>query len=127
MSAENPFDSCPAPILHHEEVLLGHGSGGTLTSQLIESIFLPAFSNPILARLIKGGLRPAALVSPSPRTPVVSPVFSGGDIGLLNGTVNAAMGGARFHLPPASPRGAPSSKTPNRPHHAGRGLDAALW
>ena len=101
MSAENPFDSCPAPILHHEEVLLGHGSGGTLTSQLIESIFLPAFSNPILARLDDqavfeaGGARLAFTTD----SYVVSPVFfPGGDIGHLsvNGTVNdLAMGGAR--------------------------------
>ena len=47
MSSEMPFGSCPLPILDHKEVLLGHGSGGVLTSQLIEGLFLPAFGNPI--------------------------------------------------------------------------------
>ena len=31
--------------------MLGHGSGGKLTAQLIDKVFLPAFANPILDRL----------------------------------------------------------------------------
>jgi hydrogenase expression/formation protein HypE len=33
------------------EVLLGHGSGGKLTADLIEQLFLPAFRNPYLEKL----------------------------------------------------------------------------
>jgi hydrogenase expression/formation protein HypE len=32
--------SCPVPILDTAEVLLGHGSGGKLTADLIEKLFL---------------------------------------------------------------------------------------
>jgi DNA-binding MurR/RpiR family transcriptional regulator len=44
------FTECPAPLTQTEEILLGHGSGGKLTAQLIERIILPAFQNPLLAR-----------------------------------------------------------------------------
>ena len=100
MSSETPFGSCPMPVLDHEHVLLGHGSGGTLTAQLVERLFLPAFSNPTLDRLddqavleLEGGR--LAFTTDSY---VVSPLFfPGGDIGHLavNGTVNdLAMSGA---------------------------------
>ena len=41
--------SCPAPLPVKDTVLLGHGSGGRLSAELMRSIFLPAFRNPILA------------------------------------------------------------------------------
>ena len=41
---------CPVPLRSTETVLLGHGSGGKLSSDLLHSVFLPAFSNPILER-----------------------------------------------------------------------------
>ena len=31
--------------------MLGHGSGGKLSAELVRSIFLPAFRNPVLAKL----------------------------------------------------------------------------
>jgi hydrogenase expression/formation protein HypE len=96
-----PFGECPAPILDHTEIMLGHGSGGLLTSQLIEGIFLPAFRNPVLERLddqavlaLHGG-RLAFTTDSFVVTPIF---FPGGDIGRLaiHGTVNdLAMGGAR--------------------------------
>src|SRR4029450_1287596 len=43
--------SCPAPHTAKDTILLGHGSGGSLTADLIRSIFLPAFHNPVLNRL----------------------------------------------------------------------------
>jgi len=92
--------SCPLPLPARDTVLLGHGSGGKLTTELIRNIFLPAFSNPILARLDDqavvslDGLRLAFTTDSF----VVSPLFfPGGDIGSLavHGTVNdLAMGGA---------------------------------
>ena len=43
--------ACPAPLPATERVLLGHGSGGKLSAQLVERIFLPAFGNPTLDQL----------------------------------------------------------------------------
>jgi hydrogenase expression/formation protein HypE len=101
MSAETPFDSCPTPVLARDTVILGHGSGGTLTAQLIESVFLPAFSNPILDRLDDQAVFEVAegRLAFTTDSFVVTPLFfPGGDIGHLavNGTVNdLAMSGAR--------------------------------
>jgi hydrogenase expression/formation protein HypE len=93
--------TCPAPFPAGDHVLLGHGSGGRLSADLIRRIFLPAFQNPILARLDDqaivsvNGVRLAFTTDSF----VVSPLFfPGGDIGSLavNGTVNdLAMGGAQ--------------------------------
>src|SRR5437016_11428956 len=43
--------ACPSPLPAKDTILLGHGSGGTLTADLIRDIFLPAFQNPVLDRL----------------------------------------------------------------------------
>jgi hydrogenase expression/formation protein HypE len=43
--------SCPAPLPAKDTILLGHGSGGKLSAALIRDVFLPAFQNPVLARL----------------------------------------------------------------------------
>ena len=43
--------SCPLPLTQQEQIVLGHGSGGKLSAQLIESVFLPAFKNPTLDKL----------------------------------------------------------------------------
>jgi hydrogenase expression/formation protein HypE len=93
--------SCPLPRPATDRVLLAHGGGGRLTNQLIESMFLPAFSNSALesrhdgAVLSAGGARLAMTTD----TYVVDPlVFPGGTIGDLavNGTVNdLAMCGAK--------------------------------
>jgi hydrogenase expression/formation protein HypE len=89
------------PVVPHERILLGHGSGGTLTARLVEGVFLPAFGNPILERLDDQALLelPGARLAFTTDSYVVTPlVFPGGDIGRLavNGTVNdLAVGGAR--------------------------------
>ena len=93
--------ACPIPISQYPHVLLAHGGGGQLTNQLIETLFVPAFSNPALgarhdgARIEIGGARLAFTTD----SYVVRPLFfPGGDIGSLavNGTVNdLAMCGAR--------------------------------
>ena len=95
-----PFADCPLPIGERKQILLGHGSGGKLTSQLIERLFLPAFANPALdalddqAILEIGGER----IAFSTDSYVVTPIFfPGGNIGELavNGTINdLAMSGA---------------------------------
>jgi hydrogenase expression/formation protein HypE len=93
--------SCPVPIAQTDCVLLGHGSGGKLTSQLVEQLIVPAFSNPALAQLDDQALLPAqsGRLAFTTDSYVISPIFfPGGDIGELavNGTINdLAMGGAR--------------------------------
>jgi len=97
--------ACPAPKNETERVLLAHGSGGLLTSQLIEQTIVPAFRNPALEALddqallaLPGGV-PGARLAFTTDSYVVTPIFfPGGDIGELavNGTINdLAMGGAR--------------------------------
>jgi hydrogenase expression/formation protein HypE len=95
------FGSCALPILDHQQIVLGHGSGGKLTTDLIDQVFLPAFKNPILDKLddqavvTVGGTRLAFTTDSFVVTPIF---FPGGDIGRLavHGTVNdLAMSGAR--------------------------------
>src|SRR5215510_5257306 len=93
--------ACPAPILDHKTVVLGHGSGGKLSHQLLQKMILPAFCNPILeaqhdgAALCLNGTR----IAFSTDSYIVHPIFfPGGNIGDLavNGTINdLAMCGAR--------------------------------
>lgn len=95
--------ACPLPIAESERILMGHGSGGRLTTQLIEEELLPALSNPALDRLEDQAVLPlpeaGGRLAFTTDSYVVSPIFfPGGDIGELavNGTVNdLAMGGAR--------------------------------
>lgn len=75
-----------------DKITLDYGSGGVKTSDLIESILLPAFDNQALAQLGDGAVLPGSpeLVF-STDSFVVSPWrFPGGDIGKLSvcGTVN---------------------------------------
>ena len=95
------WGSCPVSIGTHTEVLLGHGSGGKLTADLVEKLFLPAFRNPYLEKLddqavlTLNGTRLAFTTDSFVVTPIF---FPGGDIGRLavNGTINdLAMSGAR--------------------------------
>src|SRR5512133_1157903 len=94
--------------LRDERITLSHGSGGKATHNLIEGLFAPAFSNPLLDRMDDAAtfaVVDAATGKPAPRiafttdTYVVSPLFfPGGDIGKLavHGTVNdLAMSGAQ--------------------------------
>src|SRR5580692_11880922 len=87
------FGSCPLPIFDHQQIVLGHGSGGKLTADLIDQVFLPAFQNPTLNKLDDqavvtiGGARLAFTTDSFVVTPIF---FPGGDIGRLavHGTVN---------------------------------------
>lgn len=88
--------------LRDEKINLSHGSGGKATHNLIEGVFAPAFSNPLLDAMddaatfgINGSGQRLAFTTD---TYVVSPLFfPGGDIGKLavHGTINdLAMAGA---------------------------------
>ncbi|HYY69450.1 MAG TPA: hydrogenase expression/formation protein HypE [Terriglobales bacterium] len=100
-AASLPGAACPLPIAHQEQIVLGHGSGGKLTAQLIERIFLPAFSNPLLDKLDDQATLQvnSARLAFTTDAFVVTPIFfPGGDIGRLavNGTINdLATSGAR--------------------------------
>jgi hydrogenase expression/formation protein HypE len=92
---------CPTPWPAQDTVLLGHGSGGRLSAELMRDVFLPVFTHPALAKLedqatVKvNGTRMAFTTDSF----VVKPLFfPGGDIGSLavHGTINdLAVGGAR--------------------------------
>jgi len=98
--------ACPLPNSRYEHVMLGHGSGGLLSAELMRRLFLPAFDNEVLAALEdQATVALPGLDARSPRIAittdsfVVRPLFfPGGDIGRLavHGTVNdLAVGGAR--------------------------------
>lgn len=92
--------TCPLPLADYPTIVMGHGGGGKLGTELVEHLFLPAFRNPALenlgdaAVLDVGGARLAL----STDSFVVQPLFfPGGSIGELavNGTVNdLAVSGA---------------------------------
>lgn len=98
--------TCPVPLKPSKRIVLGHGSGGKLTHDLISGVFLPAFDNPALCAGDDGAL--ARLNSPtrlalSTDSHVVSPLFfPGGDIGRLAvcSTVNdvAMLGATPLYL-----------------------------
>src|SRR2546422_4865651 len=88
--------------LRDEKITLSHGSGGKATHNLIEGVFAPAFSNPLLDAMddaatfsLNGTGQRLAFTTD---TYVVSPLFfPGGDIGKLavHGTINdLSMAGA---------------------------------
>lgn len=92
---------CPTPIIDQPQIVLGHGSGGRLSAELLSKVFLPAFNNPYLAKLDDQAILNfnGAKLAFTTDAFVVTPIFfPGGDIGKLaiNGTINdLAMGGAK--------------------------------
>lgn len=95
--------SCPLPLRDHDRIVMGHGGGGKLSSELIDHLFLPAFAGP--GGVVAGAPTDAAVVDAggvsiafTTDTYVVQPLFfPGGCIGDLavHGTVNdLAMRGA---------------------------------
>lgn len=93
---------CPLPLQHESQVVLGHGSGGKMTRDLIAKYFYPPFDNPALMRGDDAALvsvPEGGRLAVSTDCHIVSPLFfPGGDIGRLAvcGTVNdLAMLGAR--------------------------------
>jgi hydrogenase expression/formation protein HypE len=93
---------CPVPLRHGEQIVLGHGSGGKMTQDLISRIFYPPFENPTLLRGDDAAVIeefPLGRLAICTDSHIVSPLFfPGGDIGRLAvcGTVNdLAMVGAK--------------------------------
>lgn len=92
---------CPLPLRDYPQIVLGHGSGGRLSADLIQHLFVPLFDNPALrglndqAVLTLNGMRLAFTTDSF----VVNPLFfPGGNIGSLavHGTINdLAVSGAQ--------------------------------
>ena len=97
--------TCPAPLRATPTVVMGHGGGGAMSAELVESLFLPAYGG-----AAPGTLGDAAVLPPiqgrlafSTDSYVVKPMFfPGGCVGDLavNGTVNdlAMMGAQPLYL-----------------------------
>lgn len=94
--------NCPLPITNRGQIVLGHGSGGQMTHDLVRDVFQRRLANPILnatndaAKITE--TPPGKCLVVSTDAHIVSPLFfAGGDIGRLGvcGTVNdVAMLGA---------------------------------
>ena len=84
----------------NNKVLLAHGSGGKLSHDLIQELFLPSLANPVLNKLDDSAtMKISGDIAFTTDSYVVNPIFfAGGDIGKLAicGTVNdLSMSGAR--------------------------------
>jgi hydrogenase expression/formation protein HypE len=91
---------CPLPLRDYPQIVLGHGSGGRLSNDLIQHLFVPLFNNPALAELNDQAVLDfnGARLAFTTDSYVVHPLFfPGGNIGSLavHGTINdLAMSGA---------------------------------
>lgn len=102
-----PLGSCPVPQSRYDQIVLGHGSGGQLSADLIGGLFVPGFGGAMLASLedsamlslgVGDGLHATRLAFTTDSFVVRPLFFPGGDIGRLavHGTVNdLAVSGAR--------------------------------
>ncbi len=92
---------CPLPLRDYPQIVLGHGSGGRLTADLIRHLFVPLFDNPALSALNDQAVLEinGARLAFTTDSFVISPLFfPGGDIGSLavHGTINdLAVSGAQ--------------------------------
>lgn len=101
---------CPMPLRHNEQIMMGHGSGGRMTRDLIEKTFKPYLSSAPLEAGNDFARVPAHIPSDkggqlavSTDSHIVTPLFfPGGDIGRLAvcGTVNdiSMSGGIPLYL-----------------------------
>lgn len=85
---------CPLPLQNYPNIVIGHGSGGRMTQDLIRHYFMPYFSNPSLLAgndFAEVTAHTDGRIAVSTDAHIVSPLFfPGGDIGRLavSGTVN---------------------------------------
>ncbi len=85
--------TCPLPLRDYPRVVLGHGGGGQLSSELVEHLFVAEFGEGTTSELHDGAIVNAdhGRIAFSTDSYVVRPLFfPGGSIGDLavNGTVN---------------------------------------
>lgn len=92
--------ACPAPVSRYDRIVLGHGSGGRLSHDLLRDVFVPAFGQRLHTENDQATvpIPTSGRLSMTTDAFVVSPpFFPGGSIGDLavNGTINdLAVGGA---------------------------------
>jgi hydrogenase expression/formation protein HypE len=96
--------TCPLPLRDYPTIVMGHGSGGQMSFDLVRHMFLPLFDHDALARLGDSTVLESQVANQGSRFAIstdsftVTPLFfPGGDIGTLavHGTVNdLAMSGA---------------------------------
>jgi hydrogenase expression/formation protein HypE len=89
---------CPLPLKQKDAIVIGHGSGGRMTHELIQEIFQKSFGNPILnssndfaAVALPEKAKMKGSICLSTDAHIINPIiFPGGDIGRLaiSGTVN---------------------------------------
>lgn len=101
---------CALPLQHNEQIVMGHGSGGRMTHELIEKIFKPYLASEPLAAgndfarvTADTGDDASGRLAVSTDSHIVTPLFfPGGDIGRLAicGTVNdiSMSGGIPLYL-----------------------------
>lgn len=99
---------CPLPLSHADRIVMGHGSGGRMSHDLIRRLFLPNFDNSVLnagddAGVVLLNQNSSNRLAISTDSHVVWPLFfPGGDIGRLAvcGTVNdvSMMGADPLYL-----------------------------
>jgi hydrogenase expression/formation protein HypE len=98
---------CAVPLPHQDQIVMGHGSGGRMTHDLIRKIFQKHFNDPVLMEGNDSGVfslpKSACKLAFTTDSHIVSPLFfPGGDIGRLSicGTVNdlAVMGAEPLYL-----------------------------
>lgn len=103
----SPLGDCPVPTSRYDTVVMGHGSGGRLAGELLDTVFFSAFSSETLHRREDSAvcalpLPEGARLAFTTDAFVVRPLFfPGGDIGRLSiaGTVNdLAVSGATPRL-----------------------------
>ena len=100
--------TCPLPLQSYPTIVMGHGAGGRMMSDLIEHLFAPAFDNVWLAQMGDASAIDLSAIVQDPASEklafttdsfVISPLFfPGGNIGELAifGTINdLAMRGAK--------------------------------
>ncbi len=85
--------SCPIPLNEYPIITMAHGSGGVLSHNLVEKMFMAAFRNEFLSEGHDGAAFevPAGRMAYTTDSFVVNPVFfPGGNIGdlAINGTIN---------------------------------------
>jgi hydrogenase expression/formation protein HypE len=102
----NENAACPMPLNHNDQIVMGHGSGGRMTHDLIQAVFAKPFSNPLLDKNndaasleVISNDQTGHRIAVSTDCHIVNPLFfPGGDIGRLAvcGTVNdVSMLGAK--------------------------------
>jgi hydrogenase expression/formation protein HypE len=110
--SNNSFEGfvCPLPLNHKKSVVIGHGSGGRMTHDLIRDIFKSSFGNPILNSDndfsgvdLPDQAKLKGKICVSTDAHIISPIiFPGGDIGRLaiSGTVNdiSMSGGTPLYI-----------------------------